>query len=112
MFVTLRCTFIFRVFYTSGKTAKIKYDYKFVFILKFFPEQKMEIKLSFFKNKFQSNTFSTEYSIILRIYSSKRASPVMKGDFKNKKVTFLTQFKIKSYFNRKATFYSRLKQKY
>lgn len=36
----------------------------------------------------------------------------MKGDFKNKKVTFLTQFKIKSYFNRKATFYSRLKQKY
>lgn len=48
MFVTLRCTFIFRVFYTSGKTAKIKYDYKFVFILKNFPEQKMEIKLSFF----------------------------------------------------------------
>lgn len=36
----------------------------------------------------------------------------MKGDFKNKKVTFLTQFKIKSYFNRKATFYLRLKQKY
>lgn len=36
MFVTLRCTFIFRVFYTSGKTAKIKYDYKFVFILTFF----------------------------------------------------------------------------
>lgn len=43
MFVTLRCTFIFRVFYTSGKTAKIKYDYKFVFILTFFfSEQKME----------------------------------------------------------------------
>lgn len=85
MFVTLRCTFIFRVFYTSGNTAKIKYDYKFVFILTFFfSEQKM--KTSFFKNKFQSNTFSTEYSIILRIYSSKRASPVMKGDFKNKKV--------------------------
>lgn len=87
MFVTLRCTFIFRVCYTSGNTAKIKYDYKFVFILTFFfSEQKMET--SFYKNKFQSNTFSTEYSIILRIhvYSSKRASPVMKGDFKNKKV--------------------------
>lgn len=36
----------------------------------------------------------------------------MKGDFKNKKVTFLTQLKMKSYFNRKATFYLRLKQKY
>lgn len=70
------------------------------------------METSFFKNKFQSNTFSTEYSIILRIYSSKRASPVMKSDFKNKKVTFLTQLKIKSYFNRKATFYLRLKQKY
>lgn len=57
MFVTLRCTFIFRVFYTSGNTAKIKYDYKFVFILTFFSEQKMET--SFYKNKFQSNTFST-----------------------------------------------------
>lgn len=68
-----------------GNTAKIKYDYKFVFISTFFfSEQKMET--SFFKNKFQFNTFSTEYSIILRIYSSKRASPVMKGDFKNKKV--------------------------
>lgn len=43
MFVTLRCTFIFRVFYTSGNTAKIKYDYKFVFISTFFfSEQKME----------------------------------------------------------------------
>lgn len=61
------------------------------------------METSFFKNKFQSNTFSTEYSIILRIYSSKRASPDVKGDFKNKKVAFLTQFKIKSYFNRKAT---------
>lgn len=111
MFVTLRCTFIFRVFYTSGKTAKIKYDYKFVFILTFF-FQNRKMETSFYKNKFQSNTFSTEYSIILRIYSSKRASPVMKGDFKNKKVTFLTQLKIKSYFNRKATFYLRLKQKY
>lgn len=70
------------------------------------------METSFFLNKFQSNTFSTEYSIILRIYSSKRASPVMKSDFKNKKVTFLTQLKIKSYFNRKATFYLRLKQKY
>lgn len=70
------------------------------------------METSFYKNKFQSNTFSTEYSIILRIYSSKRASPVMKSDFKNKKVTFLTQLKIKSYFNRKATFYLRLKQKY
>lgn len=70
------------------------------------------METSFFKNKFQSNTFSTEYSIILRIYSSKRASPVMKSDFKNKKVTFLTQLKIKSYFNRKATFYLRLQQKY
>lgn len=70
------------------------------------------METSFYKNKFQSNTLSTEYSIILRIYSSKRASPVMKGDFKNKKVTFLTQFKIKSYFNRKATFYLRLKHKY
>lgn len=36
----------------------------------------------------------------------------MKGDFKNKKVKFLTQFQIKSYSNRKATFYLRLKQKY
>lgn len=111
MFVTLRCTFIFRVFHTSGNTAKIKYDYKFVFISTFF-FQNRKWKHHFFKNKFQSNTFSTEYSIILRIYSSKRASPVMKGDFKNKKVTFLTQFKIKSYFNRKATFYLRLQQKY
>lgn len=94
-----------------GNTAKIKYDYKFVFILTFF-FQNRKMETSFYKNKFQSNTFSTEYSIILRIYSSKRASPVMKGDFKNKKVTFLTQFKIKSYFNRKATFYLRLKHKY
>lgn len=70
------------------------------------------METSFYKNKFQSNTFSTEHSIILRIYSSKRASPVMKSDFKNKKVTFLTQLKIKSYFNRKATFYLRLKHKY
>lgn len=109
MFVTLRCTFIFRVCFFLHlviRTAKIKYDYKFVFILTFF-FQNRKMETSFYKNKFQSNTFSTEYSIILRIYSSKRASPVMKGDFKNKKVTFLTQFKIKSYFNRKATFYSR-----
>lgn len=62
------------------------------------------METSFFKNKFQSNTFSTEYSIILRIYSSKRASPVMKGDFKNKKVTFLTQFKIKVILTEKQHF--------
>lgn len=82
------------------------------FLFQHFFFQNRKWKHHFFLNKFQSNTFSTEYSIILRIYSSKRASPVMKGDFKNKKVTFLTQFKIKSYFNRKATFYLRLEQKY
>lgn len=32
MFVSLLCSFIFRVFYPSGKTAKMKYAYKFVFI--------------------------------------------------------------------------------
>lgn len=51
MFVTLRCTFIFRVFYTSGKTAKIKYDYKFVFILTFF-FQNRKWKHHFFKINF------------------------------------------------------------
>lgn len=51
MFVTLRCTFIFRVFYTSGNTAKIKYDYKFVFILTFF-FQNRKWKHHFFKINF------------------------------------------------------------
>lgn len=36
MFVIFWCMFIFCVFYIFGNIVKIKYDYKFVFILIFF----------------------------------------------------------------------------